>query len=134
MIKEFVPCFGLLTGNSVLACDAESEAGKAVYLTFSSGIKIYTLHWRVPGAVGVSSFDHGQQYGLPAPINAIDNLSKLILGKKAIEPKIIFESGDLEIIFENNIKLQIFNFSGYEVWEVKFPNGTTQLSNYFDVV
>lgn len=40
------------------------------------------------------------------------------------------ETGDLIFDFTGNIKLQVLNFTGYEIWEITFPNGTGELSNF----
>jgi len=31
---------------------------------------------------------------------------------------------------EGDLKLQILNFTGYEIWEIRFPDGTGEYSNY----
>lgn len=62
---------------SVSPSDQYPEPGKAsVYLDFADGSKLRADYWRVTkgGRASVSSFDHEQQYGLPAPINAIAEL------------------------------------------------------------
>ena len=38
--------------------------------------------------------------------------------------------GDLIVIFDETTKLQVLNLTGYEVWTIKFPDGTGQYSNY----
>jgi len=69
-------------------------------------------------------------YGLPAPIDAIRELQAQIQGKLLTDAQLDRETGDLLFNFGENIKLQVFNFSGYEVWEISFPDGTGDYSNY----
>src|SRR5258706_4831783 len=91
-------------------------------LLFANGTKLQADYWRiiVDGKAGISSFDHQQQYGLPAPIDAIREVQELIQDKFVIDARLPGETGDLIFNFDGNIKLQIFNFTGYEVWEITF--------------
>ena len=43
---------------------------------------------------------------------------------------IVKETGDLLFQFADNIKLEVFNFTGYEAWEINSPDGTCEYSNY----
>jgi len=40
------------------------------------------------------------------------------------------ETGDLLFKFTQDIKLQILNVTGYEIWQIRFPDGTGEYSNY----
>jgi hypothetical protein len=40
------------------------------------------------------------------------------------------ETGDLLFNFTNDVKLQVLNFTGYEIWQISFPDGTGEYSNY----
>jgi hypothetical protein len=104
----------------------------SIQLIFADGTLLEAAYWRIikDGKASISSFDHGQQYGLPAPIDAIDQLRTLLEGKHLQSTNLEGETGDLTFFFEGPIKLQIFNFTGYEIWEMRFPNGTVEYSNY----
>jgi hypothetical protein len=40
-------------------------------------------------------------------------------------------TGDLLFDFDANANLQVFNFyMGYEIWDIMFPDGTGEYSNY----
>jgi hypothetical protein len=39
-------------------------------------------------------------------------------------------TGDLHFRFGIEVTLHVFNFTGFEIWEVRFPDGTGELSNY----
>jgi hypothetical protein len=101
-------------------------------LLFANGTSLQAEYWRLiyPGKAGLSSFDHRQQYGLPAPIDAIRELQEHIQRKLLTDARLDRETGDLVFQFDGNIKLQIFNFTGYEVWEINFPNGSVEYSNH----
>ena len=91
-------------------------------------------YWRVieGGKSTISSFDHRQKYGLPERIDAIKALGQVLNGKLVTSASADFETGDLRFEFGSDLRLQVFNFTGYEIWEMKFPDGTGQYSNYFE--
>ena len=120
-------------GVQVLDNHSYPEAGMAsVSIMFTDGTKLSTDYWRLSkdGKAHISSFDHKQQYGLPAPINAIGMLEAELQNAKVTEAKHDIESGDLLFFFSNNIKFQALNFTSYEIWVIIFPDGTGQYSNY----
>ena len=124
-----------LVGTSVrvIANDAYPEAGAAsIRFDFSNGAWLRTDYWRVikDGRAAYSSFDHQQQYGLPSPFNAIDELCKDIDAKQISNAQWDKETGDLVFQCGVDLKLQVLNLTGYEVWEIRFPDGTGEYSNY----
>jgi len=125
----------LLTDNTVQISDSKvyPEEGQAtVDIAFSNGTKLRASYWRLikDGKQICSSFDHAQQYGLPAPINAKAELQNSLSGKKQQDAKLDNATGDLVFKFSNDTILQVLNFTGYEIWEIKFPDGTTEYSNH----
>jgi hypothetical protein len=82
------------------------------------------------GKTNLSSFDHGQKYGLPAPIDAKSQLADLLNGKTCQDARCDGETADLILQFDGNTKFQVFNFTGYEIWQIHFPDGTGEYSNY----
>jgi hypothetical protein len=118
---------------SVWPSNSYPEAGAAsVVLVFAEGSRLRADYWRVAknGRAGTSSFDHQQQYGLPVPIDAITELRKQLQDKIVTDAMLDAESGDLLFEFSDSIKFRVFNFTGYEVWEIQFPDGTGEYSNY----
>jgi hypothetical protein len=135
MLKNFTDSLTKLKASSVtvLGANAYHEPGMAtVQLLFSEGAKLRADYWRVirDRKEIVSSFDHQQKYGLPAPRDAIKELQKELRNKTVTEAHLDKETGDLLFRFNEEIKLQIFGFSGYEVWEISFSDGTGEYSNY----
>lgn len=135
MLKTLSSSLSKLKSNSVqvLEFKAYTNADMAgVRLTFTNSTTLQANYWRVTkdGRELISSFDHRQKYGLPAPIDAIAELQKELQDKAVTEARIDRETGDLLFQFTENVKLQIFAFSGYEVWQIHFPDGTGEYSNY----
>jgi len=91
-----------------------------------------TDYWRIirGGKAHTNSFDHQQKYGLPAPIDAFVKIAEALDGKTLREAKWDTHTGDLVLSFEPNLELQVFNFTGYEDWEIHFSNGTGEYSPY----
>jgi hypothetical protein len=135
MLKGFEGSLSRLNGESVRvsAGNGYPEPGMAsICLEFSGGSRLQAEYWRltVDGNAGTSSFDHQQRYGLPAPVDSIAELQYRLKDAVVINAHLDEESGDLLFEFAYRIKLQVFNFTGYEVWEIHFPDGTGEYSNY----
>ena len=135
MVKSFDESLvGLKNGSvRVSAANDHSEPGMAsVRFLFANGSQLRAEYWRITkdGKAGISSFDHEQQYGLPAPIDAIKELQERLREKAVTDARLDRATGDLLFQFADNTMLQIFNFTGYEVWEISFPDGTGEYSNY----
>ena len=127
---------GLRLSNAsvqVLNGEAFPENGQAsVVLAFSDGSRLRASYWRLirDGRAELTSFDHEQQYGLPEPIDAKHLLQLALDNRVCVSAQLDAETGDLCFEFDGRIRLQIFNFTRYEVWEITFPDGTGELSNY----
>jgi len=121
-----------LTGQivTVLPSDETRDEG-SVLLQFSDGCLLRADYWRLfkDKKACLSSFDHRQKYGLPKAINAIQELQTLLQERHLVQARMDVESGDLIFEFDPSSRLHAFNFTGYEVWEITFPNGTAEYSN-----
>ena len=40
------------------------------------------------------------------------------------------ETGDLVLKFSGDVKVEVFNFTGYEVWDLRFPDGSCEFSTF----
>lgn len=132
-IKVFEEKLSELENNSVAVTGQNTEEDFfSILIVFSQGATLRADYWRIikDGKHFLSSFDHKQKYGLPAPVNAIERTKEEIEGKSVCEVKFEKETGDLIFKFTNDLKLQILNFSAYEVWEVNFADGSGEYSNY----
>jgi hypothetical protein len=117
----------------VAASNAYSESSEvSVQLLFANGTRLRADYWRVikHGTASTSSFDHERQYGLPAPIDAVEELKGHLADKVLIDARLEKQTGDLFFQFAGGIDFQVFNFTGYEVWEITFPDGTGECSNH----
>jgi hypothetical protein len=110
----------------------EGYGTASVVVKFSDGTILKAAYWRFvqDGRAILSCFDHQQKYGLPAPIDAKEQISNLLDGKLCHKVEFDSETADLILVFGKTTKLQVFNFTGYEIWEIHFPDGTGEYSNY----
>jgi hypothetical protein len=110
--------------------DAEGTA--SVVVKFSDGTVLKANYWRLiqDGRALLSSFDHRKKYGLSTPIDAKEQISSLLEGKLCNDVQFDSEAGDLTLVFGETTKLQVFNFTAYEIWQIQFPDGTGEYSNY----
>lgn len=102
-----------------------NDMGKQDYtwfFDFDSGGSITTEStWRLVTVEGIkaTSEDHGHQFGLPAPLDAIDVLKKAIGQQTITQYKLDPITGDLLLIFDTKCELQFLNLSsGYESWHI----------------
>lgn len=104
----------------------------AIEIEFSDKAVLRAYYWRFScdGKATLSSFDHQQKYGLPSPIDAIERLKSALNNNFLESIKLDRETGDLLLLFKENKKLQVFNFSGYEIWSIHFSDGDQEFSNY----
>ncbi|WP_315741828.1 MULTISPECIES: hypothetical protein [unclassified Bradyrhizobium] len=117
----------------VVADDTPDEEGTAaIGIKFSDGTTLQAFYWRLvqDGRAELASFDHQKKYGLPAPIDAKKHVSTRLTGKICRNVQFDDATGDLTLVLGETSKLQVFNFTGYESWTLRFPDGTGEYSNY----
>ena len=74
--------------------------------------------------VVLASGDHGQKYGLPAPIDASAKAMELLAGQAIRRISVDEVSADLYIEFDDAVTMRTFNdSSGYEAWNLTGPHG-----------
>ena len=108
------------------------EPGMAsVDLLFADGTRLQAEYWRLieGGTASYSSFDHQQIYGLPVRIDAVKELQARLSGKTVENALLDHETGDLIFQFTGVTKFQVLNVTGYEIWQLSFPNGSVEYSN-----
>jgi hypothetical protein len=84
--------------------------------------------WRIleHGRVAVSGEDHGQQFGLPAPVDAVARATLLIASVSITAVELRKGTADILIDFAGDRRLEIIPFSsGYEGWQVRDPFGVS---------
>jgi hypothetical protein len=80
--------------------------------------------WRikVDGRVALTSRDHGQQFGLPAPVDAPADASSRLKGRRVLEARLDENSADLTLEFDGGQRLEVLtDSSGYEPWNLHAP-------------
>lgn len=69
------------------------------------------------------SADHGQQFGLPKPVDAVNELSTLLTGQKLTNIKIKRNTADLILTLTDGFQMEIFISSGgYESYNLHADN------------
>lgn len=137
---NFTPRLTQLRGNkceAVYAIEYEAPAVDTIYsigtsIEFTNGTKLNAQFWRLTkgGRPSVSIFDHRQRYGLQAPIDAFRVMRDELVGKQVLDAAMEKATGDLRFRFEDDVVLEVFNFTWFEIWQLIFPDGTMELSNY----
>ena len=89
-------------------------------LTFSDGLilRVECL-WRllVSGKVVITSEDHGQQFGLPAPVDCVGELQRRVEGVAVTSAKVRARTVDISLDFGDIATLEVIATSaGYEAW------------------
>lgn len=77
--------------------------------------------WRLleGGSVKLTSDDHGQQFGLPKPVDVAVELEQKLANQKVIRADLHEGTLDLDLCFDKATILQIIpTSSGYEAWTV----------------
>jgi hypothetical protein len=74
----------------------------------------------------VTSDDHGQQFGLPVPVDAVSRTLSCTVNRNVEAATISPLSGDLIIEFHGQVQLQFLQMScGYESWHLYFKGSET---------
>jgi len=123
--------------ESVRAVEYETPAPDDIYkvgttILFTDNTRLAAQFWRLrkAGKPLVSIFDHRQRYGLPAPVDAPRMAHDELQGREVLEAAMDGTTGDLLFRFDGDLSLEVFNFTAFEIWELTFADGTSELSNY----
>jgi hypothetical protein len=80
--------------------------------------------WRIVagGKVVLTSRDQGQQFGLPAPVDAYAEAFTLLQRRPVVRVRLDEASADLLLEFEDGQRLELLtDSSGYEPWNFHAP-------------
>ena len=80
--------------------------------------------WRitVDSTLRRTSLDHGQQFGLPRPVDAHADAFALLRGRRVTQLGLDEQQGDLTIQLGDNTVLEVItDSSGYEPWMLTAP-------------
>jgi len=98
-----------------------------IYWSFQFGEEAHIsveCPWRIlkRGRTVRSSEDHKQQYGLPAPIDAAAEATKLLSAVKVTTAQLRIGTSDILVEFSEHLRLEIIPISsGYEGWQMTDP-------------
>lgn len=131
---------GTMHGLALVRFDAEvydEPASNPIYAVgtrarWSDGTELRSQFWRLTehGRTLISVFDHGQRYGLAAPIDAFVVVRERLVGRPLESVRAEPGTADLVFAFPDGLALRVFNFTAYEIWELSFPDGTGEYSNH----
>jgi hypothetical protein len=82
--------------------------------------------WRLvrSGSIAVTSEDHGQLYGLDAPIDSAALCQSMLGGLRIRNAEVRDDTRDIWLYFDEGTRLEIVPLSsGYESWEIIEPFG-----------
>jgi len=84
--------------------------------------------WRLirDGRIAVTGEDHGQQFGLPAPVDAVSRVTSLLADAAITRIEIREGTADLIIHFDLPFRLEFIATScGYESWQITASDGSS---------
>ncbi len=113
--------------------EAGDENGTAgIVLEFSNGTTLDAFYWRliIGNSVAFTSFDHNQRYGNAHDFDAKKSLIERLNGAQCQSIKLDEETADLEISLSSDMRLQVFSFTAFEIWTIRFPDGVAGYSSY----
>jgi len=87
--------------------------------------------WRIldRGRVACSGDDHGQLFGLPAPVDAVADATRLLSPNAVTAVQLREGSADIVITVSSHLQLEIIPISrGYESWQLSDPFGTSYVA------
>lgn len=82
--------------------------------------------WRIVrgGHVVLTRGDHGQRFGLPAPVDAVRQAAGLLSGAAIVAVRLREATADIDVEFSGNLHLEVIpDSSGYESWQLYAPTG-----------
>ena len=114
-----------LVGRSVSSCSFSAPDFWMIALSGGGHVSTQSI-WRLltVGGMPVCSEDHGQQFGLPAPVDAAASAMSELSTAVIIEASINSSAPDLLLRFESGRALEVLATStGFECWQVCSPSG-----------
>jgi len=87
--------------------------------------------WRIleDGRIVLTREDHGHQFGLPAPVDAVAKSAELLAGRRITAAQLREGTADMVIEFSGGLLLEVIqNSLGYESWQLRDPSGTSYVA------
>jgi hypothetical protein len=109
-----------------LACTRVSQFAEHTWaFSFADATLTVESLWRVSveGVLRRTSTDHGQQFGLPQPVDAAAAAHELLNGRRIEHVELDRRRGDLALRFNGDVVLEVITDSaGYESWMLQAPS------------
>ena len=121
MTNEFT-----FTTNSVFDNIVFDKDGDCWYFYFSD--KIFASSsgfWRllIENKIKLVSLDHEQQFGLPKPLDLVEELTRKLSGKHLTKIEVIKDTFDLVLSLTDGHRIEIYiSSSGYETYDFSIDN------------
>jgi hypothetical protein len=113
------PIFPNVTGARLQTVEKKDYSW---FFTFTDSVSVTTESpWRLMTSDGivVTSEDHGQQFGLPSPVDASARVLSILYNGPIRTSRIDTSTGDLFLSFSEGTLLQFLQMScGYEAWRL----------------
>ena len=99
-----------------------SENGHVWNFCFTGDVRLSVeCTWRIlaEGRIAHGGTDHGQWFGLSAPVDGVERSNRYLRGKPVQRVDVRSDSGDLAMTFDNHCVLEVLIDScGYEGWQL----------------
>ena len=93
---------------------------------FNSNISLFaSTLWRLlkDDRIILVSADHGQQFGLPKPVDVVNQFTQILTGQTLTKIQIKKNTADLILTLTNSFEIEIFiSSSGYESYNLQADN------------
>ena len=114
------------TTNSLFDNIVFDKDGDCWYFYFADNIFASSSgFWRllIEGKIDLVSLDHGQQFGLPKPLDLVEELTNKLAGKRLTKIEVIKDTYDLVLTLTGGFRLEIYiSSSGYETYDFAVNN------------
>jgi hypothetical protein len=115
-----------LQANAIFESVSYDENADSWIFQFADKISVQVSgFWRAleNNKIVLVSLDHGHQFGLPNPINLVEEITSLLGGDILMELSVDADTADLTLLLTNNHKLEILIASaGYETYQFSIQN------------
>lgn len=108
-----------LVGRKLVAVERSEHEWLFAFLN-NVGLHVF-CPWRIiaNGRIALGDVDHGQQFGLPRAVDAVEQSNSLLSNRTVTAIKARDDAGDLTIEFSGRTALEVLNnSSGYEGWHL----------------
>ena len=121
------PDLSWLIGDTIERVEYDEQTQEWVFAIGQCSVLRIECLWRITNGrkLLVARGDHGQQYGLTAPIDAASKAMGILAERRIVDVVLAEVSPDLSIELDGAIKLRTFaDSTGYEAWALMGPSGT----------